>query len=191
MKLPCLVARHLDGAAVQFELGAFLDAVFHQPQNAMLRVLRDDGAQIGALFHAGVDLERLRLGHDVGYPLPRFAHQHGDRGGHAALSGRAEGRSDQRIERLLLVGVRHDDGVILGAHHALHALAVLRGEVVDVRAHGGRADEGDGGDVGVRAQRVDGALAAMDDVQARRAARRPAARARPAAWASAGPARRA
>ncbi len=55
--------------------------------------------------------------------------------------------------------------MILGAHHALRALAVLRGEVVDMRADRGRADEGDGHDVRVAAQRVDRALAAVDDVE--------------------------
>src|SRR3984893_1562594 len=65
-----LVARHFDGTAVQLELGAFLDAVFHQPENAVFRVLRNDWPEIGAFFHAGVDLERLRLGDDIRYPFP-------------------------------------------------------------------------------------------------------------------------
>ena len=55
--------------------------------------------------------------------------------------------------------------MILGAHHALHALAVLRREVVDMRADVGRADEGDCGDVRMGAQGVDRALAAVDDVE--------------------------
>ena len=103
----------------------------------MFGVLRDNGPQIGASFHSRVDLERLRLGHDIRYPLLCLTHQYGDGCGHAALSRGAKGRSDQGVERLLLVGVGHHDRVILGAHHALHAFAMLRGQAVDVRTHGG------------------------------------------------------
>ena len=42
---------------------------------------------------------------------------------------------------------------------------MLRGQAVDVRPDGGRADEGDRSDVRVGAERVDRTFAAMDDVQ--------------------------
>ena len=118
-----------------------------RPEDAILGVLRNHRTQVRAFLDAGIDLQRLGLGDDVRNPFLRLAHQHGDRGRHAALAGGAEGGADQRVERLLLVGIGHHDGVILRAHHALHALAVLRGEVVDVRADGGRADEGHRHDV--------------------------------------------
>src|SRR5277367_940293 len=105
-EIALVVARHLDGAAVQLELGAFLDAVLHQPENALFRVFRDHGAEIRAFFNACIDLERLCLRHDVRDPLPCVTHQYGDGGGHAALTCGAEGRSHYGVQRLLFVGVR-------------------------------------------------------------------------------------
>src|SRR6266403_2116516 len=159
------IAGDFDAAAVQLQLGAFLDAVVHQSEDAVLGILRHDGAQVGALLDAGVHLERLRLRHDLGYPLLGLTHQDGDRGRHAALPRRTEGRTNQRIERLFLVGIRHDDGVILRSHHALHALAVLRGQVVHMGADMSRTHEGDGGDVGMGAQGIDRPLAAVHDIE--------------------------
>src|SRR6202789_4414080 len=108
-----LVARHLDAPAVQLELGAFLDAVLDKAEDSIFRVLGDHGPQIGAFFHARIDLEGLGLGDDIRYPFARLTHQYGDGGGHAALPRGTEGGADEGIERLLLAGVRHHDGVIL------------------------------------------------------------------------------
>ena len=62
------------------------------------------------LHHA--DLGRERLDQPVG-GLVADRHRHRNR--HAALSGGAEARAHQRIDRLIHVGVRHDDHVVLGA----------------------------------------------------------------------------
>ena len=59
----------------------------------------------------------------LGQPLARLAHQHGRGERHAPLARRTEGRAHQLVDGVLLVGVRHDDAVVLGAHVALHALA--------------------------------------------------------------------
>ena len=40
----------LDIALFAHELGALLDAFFHQPENALFRALRDDGPEISAFF---------------------------------------------------------------------------------------------------------------------------------------------
>ena len=40
------------------------------------------------------------------------------------LSGCTKSRSDQLIDGVLLVGIRHDDSVVLGTHVGLHALAI-------------------------------------------------------------------
>jgi hypothetical protein len=55
--------------------------------------------------------------------------------------------------------------MILRPHHALNALAMLRGQVIDVRADGSGADERDRDDVRMAAERIDSALAAVNDVQ--------------------------
>ena len=63
------------------------------------------------------------------------------------------------------LGVGHDDGVVLGAAERLDPFACGAGSLVDVPGDRRRADEGDGGDVRVVDQGVDGHPIAMDDVE--------------------------
>ncbi|MNH37101.1 hypothetical protein D3C79_979610 [compost metagenome] len=55
--------------------------------------------------------------------------------------------------------------MVLGAHHALCAFAVLGGAVVDMGADLGRTDEGYGLDIRVVADQVHRVDAAVDDVE--------------------------
>lgn len=55
-----LVARHRDLAAVEFQLGAFLDAAFDQAQHTLLGAFGNHRANVGARFAAGIDLELAR-----------------------------------------------------------------------------------------------------------------------------------
>ncbi|MNC26479.1 hypothetical protein D3C75_746110 [compost metagenome] len=48
------------------------------------------------------------------------------------MTGRTESGAKQVIERLLLVRVRHDDGMVLCTHHALCTLAIKNGAVIDM-----------------------------------------------------------
>ncbi|MNV05399.1 hypothetical protein D3C71_957360 [compost metagenome] len=95
----------------------------------------------------------------------RLAHQHHHGQGHAALASGAKRGTGNRVERLLLVRVGQDDGVVLGAHHALRALAGQGGAVVHMGAHLGGAHERHGLDVPVVADRVHSHFAAVDHVE--------------------------
>ena len=53
---------------------------------------------------------------------------------HAPLPGGPEGGADELVDGVLLIGVGHDDAVVLGPHVALHALTVRRTAVVNVLA---------------------------------------------------------
>ena len=88
---------------------------------------------IFSAFARSASLGTMLVGH--------VADQHRDRDRHAALAGRAVGRADQRIDRLLDVGVGHHDHVVLRAAERLHALAVARAGLVDVLRDRRRADE--------------------------------------------------
>ena len=88
-----------------------------------------------------------------------------DRHRHAALAGRAVAGADQRIDRLIHVGVRHHDHVVLGAAETLHAFAVGAAGGIDVFGDGGRADEADRLDARIGEQRIDRFLVAVDDVE--------------------------
>ena len=48
------------------------------------------------------------------------------------MTGCTERGTDELIDGVLLVGVCHDDAVVLGAHVALHSLAVLGSSVENV-----------------------------------------------------------
>ncbi|KAG1259775.1 hypothetical protein G6F65_015218 [Rhizopus arrhizus] len=146
-------------------LGALLHARGDQAFHALAGAAGNDRADIGAGHGAAADLQGLGLGHQVLHPAAGLTDQHQGGGGHATLAGGTEGGADHRIEGLFLVGVRQHHGVVLGAHHALHALAGQRGAVVHVGTDAGGTDERHGLDVRVVADRVDHFLAAVDDVQ--------------------------
>jgi hypothetical protein len=104
----------------------------------------------------------IQLRHDL---VGHVAHQHRHRDRHAALAGRAVARADQRVDRLVDVGVGHHHHVVLRAAQGLHALAVARAGLVDVVGDRRGADEADGLDVGVLEQRVDRDLVALHHVE--------------------------
>ena len=80
-------------------------------------------------------------------------HRHRDR--HAALARRAIAGADQRIDRLVEIGVGHDDHVVLGAAEALHALALGAAGGVDVLGDRRGADKADRLDARIGEQRLD------------------------------------
>ena len=82
---------------------------------------------------------------------------------HAPLPRRAEAGVDRGVGRQVEVGVGQHEHVVLRAAEGLDPLAVRRAGLVDVLRDRGRADERHRLDVGVREQRVDGLLVAVDD----------------------------
>ena len=71
------------------------------------------------------------------------------------------------VEGGVLVGIWHDDTVVLGAHVRLDALAILAGgAAVDVLSGAVATDEGDGLDVLVVTDKVDAIVGAVNNVQA-------------------------
>ena len=129
--------------------------------------LRDERAEIGGRIGGGPDLEgfhpRRQLAHQrVGRAL---ADRHGDRDRHAALAGRAVAGADQGIDRLVHVGVGHDDHVVLGAAEALRPLPGRGGPRIDVFGDRRGADEADRPDVGIVEDGVDRLLVAVDHVE--------------------------
>ncbi len=93
------------------------------------------------------------------------SHRHRDGHRHAALARRAIAGAHQRVGRLVHVGVRHDDHVILGTAEALHPLSGRTSARVDVLGDGGRADETDRLDQRVVEDRVHRLLVAIDDLE--------------------------
>ena len=162
-----LVALHLEAAAIDDELGAFGHAGIDVAAHLVEMLLGHERPHLGLGIGAGSDLEgadlRLELGHQRVGRLVADRHRHRDR--HAALAGRAVGRAHQGIDRLVDVGVGHDDHVVLGAAQRLAALAGARRGLVDVAGDRRRADEADRGDVGMVEERVDRFLVAVDDVE--------------------------
>lgn len=112
-----------------------------------------DGDLLGPLLDLGDQFVADRADGDDG----------GD--GHAAFARRAVRGGDGGVGGGVEVGVGQDQHVVLGAAEGLDALAVGGGGGVDVAGDRGGADEGDGGDVRVLQEAVDGDLVAVDDVE--------------------------
>ena len=167
MKVAVLVALQLEAAAVDHELGAFLDAGVDIVPHLVEMGARHQRAVIRLGIARRPDLEAL-------HPRDELLHQevggfradrHRDRHRHAAFAGGAVAGADQSVDRLVHVGVGHHDQVVLGAAEALHALAVGAAGRIDVFGDRRRADETDRHDARIGQQRVDRFLVAVDDVE--------------------------
>jgi len=113
---------------------------------------------------ASVDLELLGESDEIWDPLLGLANEDSSRESHAALTSSTESSTNQLVESGGLVGIWHDDTVVLSRHVRLDTLAILGTAVVDVAASLVRTDEGDGLDVVVVAQEVDGVDGTVNDV---------------------------
>ena len=89
----------------------------------------------------------------------------GNRDCHAAFATGAKGCAHQGADRVVDVGIGHDDRVILRAAQCLHAFAVVGAGRVDVLGDRRGADEADRLHARVIEQRVDGFLVAIDQVE--------------------------
>ncbi|AEK62597.1 hypothetical protein CFU_2770 [Collimonas fungivorans Ter331] len=164
-KIAVGVTGHLAVAAIQQQPRALLHARSDQAFGARLGGFRHHRPEVGLAVAARPDLQAARTLNDFRQPGTRLAHQQHHRIRHAALAGGAECRAQQVVDGLVLVGVGQHDAVVLGAHHALRALAGFAGTAIDMGADSGRADEGNRLDVGMVAQHVGHLRAAMHHVQ--------------------------
>src|SRR5215469_8001274 len=161
-----LVSGYLQRAAVGHQLRPFAHAGVDVARDALERLAGHDWAHFHARVHAIADTQRLGSLREPGSdPVRDITHQDGDTDRHATLAGRSVGRTDQSVHRLVQVGVRHDDQVILCAAECLHALAQLRAARVEASGDRGRADEAQGPDLRVLEQRIDGDSVALHDVE--------------------------
>jgi hypothetical protein len=144
-------------ATVDDDLRALFLGASDGALDAIERRLIDDGA------HAFADHDGRRALDDAVDQVIDVADRHEHARRHAALPGAAGERVDDALHGDVLVGVGHHDQVILRAAEGERALAVSRGELVQRTRHGGRAYEGDRGDVLVGDERVHGVFSAVDD----------------------------
>jgi hypothetical protein len=119
-------------------------------------------AQIDALIKAVAHLESLCPLNELGYPGAGLADADQDRERHAALSSGTKSGPRDRVERVLLVGIGHEDAMVCGVISVLcncegsqvggtlrgkigdTTLAVGGRSVVDMLAHLIRTDKGYG-----------------------------------------------
>lgn len=153
----------LEATAVEQDCSTLLLGAVNDAQDALLALGGDDGAQIGALLEATVDLERLSVLSNLREPLLGLANHDQCAQGHATLTGSAKGRSHDTVDEVVLVAVGEDGGVVLGSQIGLDTLAVGRGASVDVLAGLVATDEAHGLDGGLVKDEVDGVVGAVDD----------------------------
>ena len=166
-EIAVLVAGHGQRAAVDRDGGALLFGAVDIADDLVAVLRGDQRAHVVAVVGAGPDFHRGHPLLEVGDQLigDRVADRDRDRDRHAAFAAGAERGAHQCADRIVDVGVGHDDRMVLGAAQRLDALAVGAAGGVDVFGNRGRADEADGLDARVGQQRVDRFLVAVDDVQ--------------------------
>jgi len=161
------VARNGRVSAVEKKVAAFGDGLSDDTFDVFLRLWRNDRSDVTARFVARSAFEVLGHLEKVWDPLPRFTNEDTDWESHASLTSSAESGADELVKSGVLVGVGHDDSVVLGAHVRLDSLAVAASSaVVDVFASAVSADKGDSSDVLVVADEVDAVVRAVDGVEA-------------------------
>ncbi|CQA10038.1 Uncharacterised protein [Mycobacteroides abscessus] len=153
--------------AVENQLGTFGDPDVDVVTHALEGIGADQWSEVGAGIQRWPDHELAgTLGQSVDEALRGgLTHRDRDRDRHAALAGRAVSGTDQRVDGLVDIGVRHDDHVVLGAAKALGAFTIGGGGLVDVLRNGGRSDESDRGDTRIVQQCVHGGLVPVDNVE--------------------------
>src|SRR5581483_9653667 len=161
-----LVSGHFETSAVGYQLRPLAYADIDVACDALERLTIHDRAHFDTRIHAVSDPQGAGALREPGNdPIRDVAHQYGDTDCHAALASRSVGRSDQAIDRLLEVGVRHHDQMILRAAECLHAFAELRAACVQAPRDGRRADEAQGLYLWMLEQRIDGDFVALHDIE--------------------------
>ena len=166
-EIAVLIALQLEVAAIDQKLRTLCDAAVDQALDARLRFLGDERTHIGLVVGIGADSQAFDLRNELFDETVCRLLTNRNRNGnsHAALAGRTVTCAHQRVYRLVEIGIRHDDHVVLRTAEALRALAVHGGRAIDVTGDRRRADEGDRADIGIGQNGVDSALVAVDDVQ--------------------------
>src|SRR5690554_24639 len=133
---PVTVRQFIHGTAstVQHQFRTLGLASGNQGFDTLLGLTADNRAIAGAGVVPGARAYFCHGFLEFRYPLLCGAdkHRHGDR--HAALAGGTHRGTHQGIDHLLLVSIRHDHHVVLGAGEALHTLHVAGAGFVDVAA---------------------------------------------------------
>ena len=161
-----LVAGDHEVAAVHHHGGAGGFGFGDDPDDAFLGRRGDDRAHFGVGHGAVVDLDGQGALLDLlDQQVGGLADGDGDRDGHAAFAGGAEGGGGEVVGGVVEVGVGQDDRVVLRPAQGLDALAVRGGGLVDVLGDRGGADEGDAVHVRVGQEAVDGFLVAVQDLE--------------------------
>src|SRR3546814_14593936 len=84
---------------------------------------------------------------------------------HATLARTAESGAGKIVHDGIEIGVGHDNAVVLGATHRLHALAVFGPAPIDVMRDIRTADDADSADRRMIEDRIDPSLVSVSDLQ--------------------------
>jgi len=137
-EIPVLVALQLEAAAIDDEFRAFLDALIDVIFHLVQMRPRHQRSIVGLRIVGRTDLQALDTRNEFfdEYVSRLFADGDGHRHGHATLTCGAVARPDERVHRLIHVGVRHYDHMILGPAEALYAFAIGATGCVDIFRNG-------------------------------------------------------
>ncbi len=94
-----------------------------------------------------------------------LANRHGHRNCHATFASRPVCSPHQGIDRLIHVGIRHNDHVVFRTTKRLTTFALRGCGFIDVFGNRGRPDKADRGDVRIKQKRINRFLVALNNVE--------------------------
>lgn len=114
-----LVLLDLQAASIQNQIGTLLDTRRDQALNTLERLGRNQRTEVSIGLKAGGNLKLLGTLNKLGQPLLGLANEHNGRKSHAALASGTKGGTSKLIQGVVLVGVGHNDSVVLGSQVGL------------------------------------------------------------------------
>ena len=150
------VSIDLDTSTVENDFTTLFLARSNQGFNLLESSRGNDGSEVGSLFEPVADLERLGPFQQLGKPF--LGSSDGDQGTerHASLTGSTKRSSGNGIEGMVLVGIWHENRMVLGTQVGLDSLSIGTCSVVNVLSCSVATDKADRLDSGVVTERIDG-----------------------------------
>jgi len=124
------VARNGRVSTVEEEVAAFSDGLSDNTFDVFLGLWGNNRSDITAGLVARSTFEVLGHLKKVWDQLSSFADENADRKSHASLTSSTKSGADELVKSGVLVGIGHDDSVVLGAHVRLDSLAVAASSAV-------------------------------------------------------------
>ena len=125
------VSWHLDSTTVEQDFRSISFRVLDDSVSSFQSISSAKGNEIGVFFSVS-DSKLLGSLNDLWNPVLCFTNHDGNSLGHASLSGGSEAGTDHSVDGIVLIGVGHNNSVVLSSHVRLNSATSLRSSLIDV-----------------------------------------------------------